>query len=156
CWFWHAVCMERPGCDLVLAWVMALTGLTVHAAYMPLILAFHLVLISAAGALLCRGEGSPMPAWWVCLLMALSALTTLGTLYQLLAQVPGLALLAACAVFYLRPLDEIGRQPALRHGTLLAVLAAGLMLMYPEVIPFLGLAFLVGLAANRAQWRGLA
>src|SRR5262249_11173499 len=91
-----------------------------------------------------------------CLLMALSALTTLGTLYQLLAQVPGLALLAACAVFYLRPLDEIGRQPALRHGTLLAVLAAGLMLVYPAVIPFLGLAFLVGLAANRAQWRGLA
>src|SRR5262249_21019511 len=45
-WFYHVPGMVRPGTDLILAWVVRLTGLTPHQAFMPLTLAFHLLLLS--------------------------------------------------------------------------------------------------------------
>jgi hypothetical protein len=151
-WFMHVAQMIRPGADLVLAWVLSLTGLTAHQGFMPVILAFHLTLISAAGGLVCRPEGQRWVAWWTCVLLALSAETTLGALLQLFGQVPGLALLAATAAELFRPFRDLGRGEALRQGGLLAALLTALLVVYPEVLPFLAPAYLLYLALSWREW----
>src|SRR5262249_46955031 len=151
-WLMHAAAMVRPGSDLVLAWVVSLTGLSAHQAFMPLILAFHLVLVSAAGALVFRSAEDAQPAWWTCALLTLSALTTLGTLYQLIAQVAGLALLAGCVTVLLRIPHDLDRVAAARYGFLAALLVSALLVVYPEIFPFLVLAFLAHLAVTWRRW----
>jgi hypothetical protein len=147
-WFFHVPGMVRPGIDLLLAWVASLTGLMTHQAFMPLILAFHLVLISSAGALVCRSEDQRWPGLLTCGLVGLSALTALGTLYQLIAQVLGLALLAGCAIVLMQPLEGKSRSAERRHGLLTGLLVAALLLVYSEVFPFLAIAFVVYLTVG--------
>src|SRR5262249_23306045 len=72
-------------------------------------------------------------------------------LYQLIAQVVGLALLASCVTVLLRLPEDLGRWPAVRCGLLVALLVAALLVAYPESFPFLVLAFLAHLAVT---WRG--
>jgi hypothetical protein len=139
-WFLHVPGRVRPGADLLLAWVASLTGLTTQQAFMPVILAFHLALISAAGALVFRSEERSGHSLLACILMALSAITTLGALYQLIAQVLGLALLVGCVVVVLQPFDGLGRGALIRHGILAGLLLSALLLAYPEVFPFLAAA----------------
>jgi hypothetical protein len=143
--------MTRVGADLLLAWTASLTGLTAHQAFMPVILAFHLTLISSAGGLVCPSDDGRARALWTCGLLALSALTTLGALYQLIAQVSGLALLAACLAVLCRPTAGVSVWGALRHGALGGVLTAALMFVYPEVLPFLGVAVVLYLAIGLAR-----
>lgn len=145
-WFMDVPGMARVGSDLVLAWVVSLTGLSPLQTFMPLILAFHLVLLSAGGSLVCRSEEQRPQALAVCGLLALSALTALGTLYQLLGQVAGLALLVAGTTLLLRPLAGVRGIHALRHGLLNGILFAALLVVYPEVFPFLVLALAIYLA----------
>ena len=154
-WFLYVPQMQRSGCETLLAWVMSLTGLTPHEAFMPLILAFHLVLISATGALVYVSRRAYGPALVACAMLGASALTTFGTLYQLIAQVIGLGVLAGAATLLLRHLtpdedDELPTVPAspsptwrrlLPEGLLLGVLGAGVILLYPEVAPMLAAAW---------------
>src|SRR5205085_5070927 len=127
--------MVRPGAELVLAWACALTGLTPPQAFMPVMLAFHLVLVSAAGALVCRRGESDGPALLTCGLVGASALVTLGTLSQLIAQVAGVALLAGCAAALYAPSAGLGRREGLRRGLLVGVFASALLMLYPEIVP---------------------
>ncbi|HZY84777.1 MAG TPA: hypothetical protein VFE78_08095 [Gemmataceae bacterium] len=146
--------MVRPGSELLLAWVCALSGLTAAQAFMTVMLAFHLVLVSAAGALVYRGEAGDGrgagPALLTCGLVEASALVTLGTLYQLIAQVAGIAFLAGCASALLRPSAGLARREALRRGLLVGVFGGALLVLYPEIVPFLAVAFVVYVAA---AWR---
>src|SRR3712207_7387838 len=50
-----------------------------------------------------------LAALLTCILLALSALNSFGTLYQLIAQVAGLGLLAACATLLMCPLASMRR-----------------------------------------------
>jgi hypothetical protein len=144
-WFMHVPGCVRPGSELVLAWVAALTGLSCLEAFMVTILGFHLVLIAAGGALVLRSEALSWPALLTCALLALSALTSLGALLQLIAQVIGLALLAGTVAVLFRPTAGMKTPEALRTGGLAGVLLTALALAYPEVLPFLGVALLAHL-----------
>src|SRR5262249_2973580 len=67
-WFMDVPGMTRAGSDLVLAWVASITGLTVHQAFMPVVLAFHLLLISSTGALVLGSGNSSGAALLTCVL----------------------------------------------------------------------------------------
>ena len=137
-WFFYIVGAIRHGVDQLLAWLVSCTGLSPHQGFMPLILAFHLVLITSAGALVLQRKSLRRSAALTCLAVGLSALTTLGTTYQLLAQVSGLALLSGLCAVLLRP----WRRKAFRQWLFSGMLAAALAMIYPEVAPFLVAAFL--------------
>ena len=105
---------------------------------MPLILSFNLTLISSTGALVMQHRRYRSAALLTCFALALSPLTTLGTEYQLLGQVAGLAMLASASTVLLLPMTL--RLPQL---LLTALQLAGAATVYPEIIPFLGLSFLL-------------
>jgi hypothetical protein len=150
-WMTSVPGLVRPGSELVLAWVCALSGLAPPQAFMTVMLAFHLVLVSAAGALVCRGEGSDGPALLTCGLAAASALVTLGTLYQLIAQVAGVALLCGAAAALFPPFaGGVPRGEALRRGVLAGIFGSALLVLYPEIVPFLAVGLLVYVVA---AWR---
>ena len=94
------------------------------------------------------------PAVIACGMLAVSALIALGTLYQLIAQVAGLMLLATTAVLLLRSFAGMRRGDLVRHSILLGISGGGLLIVYPEVVPFLALAWLgylvLGVARRRA------
>lgn len=181
-WFFHVPGMGRTGSELLIAWGMSISGLSPHQVFMPQIVAFHLCQISATGALVYRSREMKTPALATCLLLAGSALATFGVIYQLNSQVIGLALLAGAAAALMRPYgtpeidgDGIGdrapdgsratardatgaKDPArwrllLRQGVLVGILMSGLFVMYPEVLPMLGLAWMiyVGLQLRRRR-----
>lgn len=158
-WFFHAVTGIRPGSELLIAWVSSLTGLSGPEVFMPLILAFQLILTSAAGALVCQSRRLRRAALVTCLLVSFSALTSLGTLYQLIAQVSGLSLLAACATVLMRSYRWVSWRSNLLRAALPGLLLAGLFIVYPEVLPFLVLALgvylLLGLIQRRQTWRDI-
>lgn len=155
-WFLHVATGSRPGSELVLAWVSSMTGLTGHQEFMPIILALHVVLISAAGALVCQSRRLRLAALLTCGLLSLSALTSLGTLYQLIAQVGGLGLLATSATLLLRPYQSMPPRAAIRRGILTGIVGSGLVVVYSEVTPFIVLAFIlyiaIGMVRQRSAW----
>jgi len=140
-WFMHAVIGDRPGSELLLAWLMSLTRLNGLQVFMPLILALHLALVAAAGALAGRSPRARTAALLTCFLVACSSLTTLGVVYQLIAQTFGLALLCAAGALILPPLPV--RRGPWRYGLLGATVLSALLVVYPEVVPFLALAFVL-------------
>lgn len=146
---------SRMGAEMLLAWVMNITGLTGLQAYMPVILAYHVALISAAGALVCQSRRYRLAALFTCLLLSVSAMNTLGTLFQFLAQIPGIALVAAVVAVLFRPFAGIRHAVAIRLGLLVGGLMAALMITYPEVMPFLGVAYILYLVVGsiRRHWR---
>jgi hypothetical protein len=146
-WYFDVLEANRRGADEVLAWTLSLTGLTSPQAYMPVILAFQLVLIAATGALVLQGRKCRRTALLVCFWLAVSALITLGTVYQLFAQVSGLGALAGAAAVLLRR-PGAGRKSELVLGGLLL---ATLVTFYPEVLPFLVLGYLVYHSLSIAQ-----
>ena len=150
-WFMDVPGGMRVGSDLVLAWLASLTGLSPHQVFMPLMLAFHLALLSVAGAVVCPSLEQRGQALMTCVLLALSALTTLGTLAQLIAQVAGLALLGGCATVLMQPLAGTDLRAAVRHGALSGLMVTAQLLVYPEVFPFLfvGLVVYLGLGLRR-------
>jgi hypothetical protein len=85
--------------------------------------------------------------------MALSPLTTLGAIYQLIGQVGGLALLTAAItlIFRTRPVKPLTR--VISSNVLPTIVLGAIFVWYPEVIPFFGLAWLlfVALIALRSK-----
>jgi len=132
-WFSYAIEGTRCGADLLLAWLISLTHLTGFQIYMPLLLALHLALIAAAGALVLRDSAWRDAAIVLCAWLAVSPLNTLGTMYQLMPQVLGVTLLAISAAIVLEPL----KIPALRFSLLAGGLMAALVIVYYEILPFL-------------------
>lgn len=142
--FWLQGLLERPGSELLLAGVAAVTGLHPTQAFMPLIVSAHLALIGALGALMAgRGSGSLGAARLGMAGLAVAPMLSFGALYQLLGQTLGLTLLIG--VFGATALlgADGTRRPSLRDAALVAVLLAALLILYPEVLPF----YLAGSAA---------
>lgn len=135
-WF-YAVLGIRPGSELMLAWLVSLTSISGLQVFMPLIMAFHLALISASGALMCCSSRHRLAASLTCLWLGFSALSTLGVLYQLVAQVFGLGLLAGSAAVLVRFPESWPKGRMFRSGLLAALLVSALFIAYPETIPFL-------------------
>jgi hypothetical protein len=137
-YFLHVTLMERGGSQLVLAWAAHLAGRNCLQVFMPLLLALHLVLLSAAAGLVCRRDDRAWPALLAGALLALSALNTLGVVFQLMSQVFGLALLAAGSALLFRPFADVRPREAVHLGLLGGLTVAALALAYPEVLPFFG------------------
>ena len=133
--FFYSFDEVRYASPLMLAWVMSVTGLSAGAAFMPMIVALHLVVIVTAGALLAARDDRGRAALIACVLLAVSANLLSGTLRQLLPQDFGLALLAGAAAVLLRP-PPTGRGAVVRRIALGSLLAGTLVITYPEVIPF--------------------
>jgi hypothetical protein len=106
-WFFHVPSMVRAGAELMIAWVCGVTGLSPHEAFMPLIVSFHLGLVSAAGGLVYTARDRRLPALLTCALAACSAGLTFGTVYQLIAQSCGLGILCVNLALLCRPLDGL-------------------------------------------------
>jgi hypothetical protein len=136
-WYFYVLAGIRHGAEETLAWLMSMTGLSAHEIFMPLILAFQLVLIAAGGALVLQSKKLRTAALLCCFASSLSPLITLGTDYQLIGQVSGLGMLAATCSVMLRPLRR--RWSEMLLGGLLA---SGTGAFYPEVLSFLAISFL--------------
>ncbi len=153
----------RCGSELLLAWLESVSPRSGHQLFMPAMLALHLVLLTSAGALAgrcLRGRLRARAALVATSLLAASALTTLGTVYQLISQVLGLSLLAGASVLLLRPAVPYRRSALLREALLPGILVAGLGFGYPEVLPFLVLGAALfharALLAKEERWRPAA
>jgi hypothetical protein len=137
-WFMHALQQIRPGSEMTIAWIASLTGRRTHEVFMPAILMLSLMQLFAMGSIaVWRGRYRKI-AIVAFFLFATSPLFGLGTLYQLIAQVGGLALLLAIAsiLFMVRKLTR-------RTMAVAGILTAGLAIFYPEVSPFVALGIIL-------------
>jgi hypothetical protein len=141
----HGLQQIRPGSELAVAWVASLTGLKAHQAFMPTILMLSMLQIFALGAVSIfkgRYRKVTLVAFF---LFATSPLFGLGTLYQLIAQVGGIAiLLAAASVLFAT------RHMTWRKLTLGGLITGCLAIYYPEVAPFVALG--IGICALRLRY----
>jgi hypothetical protein len=137
-WFMHGLQQIRPGSELMLAFTASVTGLSAHEVFMPVIMTFSMLQIFAMGAVaMFRGRYRKI-ALLAFLLFATSPLFGLGTLYQLIAQVGGIAiLLTACAVL----LNT--RECTWRRVLLGALITTCLGIFYPEVAPFVAISIII-------------
>jgi hypothetical protein len=144
-WFMHGLQQIRPGSELVVAWVASLTGLKAHQVFMPAILMLSMLQIFALGAVsIFRGRYRKITLI-AFFLFATSPLFGLGTLYQLIAQVGGVAiLLAAASVLFST------RYLSWRKLALGGLITGCLAIYYPEVAPFVALG--IGLCALRLRY----
>jgi hypothetical protein len=159
-WFLHVPGMVRSGSELMIAFVTGVTHLSPLKTFMPIILAFHLMLISSTAAMVCVGKSKRSIALIVCLLLCFSALNTLSTLYQLIAQVDGLSLLAASITLIFQRFSIHKKNNVLLQSILIAIVLTTLLITYPEVLPFLIVSFALyftlslikGWRTNRSFW----
>ena len=143
-WFMHALQQIRPGSELTISWISSLTGRRAHEVFMPAILMLSLMQLFALGSIaVWRGRNRKV-AIVAFFLLATSPLFSLGTLYQLIAQVGGLSLLVVIAstLFMVRKLT-------LRAMAVSGILTAGLAIFYPEVSPFVAMGILMVAARLR-------
>ena len=130
----------RMGSEMLLAFVMSLSRLSSHQVFMPVIVALHLSLLSASGALLLRHHRFRGWTLMALAILSCSAEFTVGTIYQLIAQVFGLSLLAACAVLLMGRNRNPVRRLVWKKAVLVAVVFSAAMVVYSEMIPFLAFA----------------
>jgi hypothetical protein len=142
-WFLHVSAGARSGADLLLAWFHAVAGRAMIELFMPLIGAFHLMLLSGVTALAYRFATRRRAAELTMLLFATSALTTMATLSQLIGQVLGLSLLAVGAATFMRPLERLSSMRLIRYGVFGGVLISALVVSYPEILPFLAVPIVI-------------
>ena len=137
----------RSGAQLLLAWVITLTGMNGLMVYMALLVALHVTLIGAATALIRVPHRHARRL--TAILLSSSAMLTLGVMLQLIAQVLGLIFLALGCILCLGPFYRLGKWALSRFIMLAALVMAAFALNYPEMLGFFGLAFLIhhGLAA---------
>ena len=137
-WFMHGLQQIRPGSELTVAWVASLTKLKAHQVFMPAILMLSMLQIFAMGSVaIYRGRYRKV-VLVAFFLFATSPLFGLGTLYQLIAQVGGIAILLAASSLLLST-----RAMGWRKLVLAGLITACLAILYPEVAPFVALSILL-------------
>ncbi len=143
-WFMHALQQIRPGSELTISWISSLTGKRAHEVFMPAILMLSLMQLFALGSVaIWRGRNRKV-AIVAFFLLATSPLFSLGTLYQLIAQVGGLALLVVIASILF-----MVRKMTLRTMAVAGILTACLAIFYPEVSPFVAMGIMLVAARLR-------
>lgn len=155
-WFMHVAGGVRSGSELMLSVIWALSGLNAHQIFMPVIIALHLSLIGSAASLVSGFSHHKKAPFIAAGLMAISPLTALGTLYQLIGQVGGLALLCGAITLLYRPQSTKPISKLLVRNIPAALMSASLFVWYPEALPFLGLGWLLYLALVFRRSRELA
>ena len=146
----HIVDEPRAGAELLLAWVMSVSGLSGVRAFMPAIVAVNLALVNATGALVWRFTRNTKATVLTGLLLAFSALSNLAVFQELMGQVLGLTLLMGATVLIFHPFWMQSWRRMAVEVSAFGLMCAGLVIVYPEVSPFLVLALLVYVAV---AWR---
>lgn len=141
-WFNHVPGLVRSGSELTLAWVSTVTNLNTLQIFMPQLLAFHLILISSTGALVCLHKNKLSFAITTCLLFSFSALSIFGTMYQLIAQIQGLSLLIITLILLFQLFENEKKYYSISHSILLSVIISSFLITYPELLSFLVLTFI--------------
>ena len=150
-WYMHVAGGMRSGSELTLAVLWAATGLNAHQLYMSVIFALHLSLICSTGALV-AGHKFPKKAPLIAMfLLAISPMTTLGALFQLIGQIGGLTLLSTSIVILYRGMHFYPVRRLITSNIVGGVIFSALMIWYPEVLPFLGLGWIVFLGLKIRQ-----
>ncbi|MCX6952346.1 MAG: hypothetical protein NTV51_09300 [Verrucomicrobia bacterium] len=147
-WFMHVPGLMRFGSEHVLAWISALTGVRALGIFMPVIIGFGLVQIFAAAGLTLHHGRWRRRALFGAVLLAVSPLFMLGMLYQLIAQVGGLALLLAATAILTSRLPS-RRRRLIPSIAVLSIVGAALAIFYPEVTAF---AVLTTLLVGGLEW----
>ncbi len=131
----------RPGTQVALAGLAAVTGRLPVALYMPMSIAIAMGGICATGALAMQASRRWWAATVAAALLVVSPMAAYGVLQQLTPQVWGLGLAAALFAWLMRP--EIYRTPGPRLPDLFAisVLAVALFVVAYEVAASLALAY---------------
>jgi len=137
-WFMHALQQIRPGSELTIAWICSITGRRAHEVFMPAILLLSLMQLFGMGTIAIWKGRYRRVALLGFLVFATSPLFGLGTLYQLIAQVGGIALLLVIASVLF-----VSRRLTVRAGLVGGLLTASLAIFYPEVSPFVALGILL-------------
>lgn len=149
--FMHVADMMRFGAEHMVAWGASLAGLKATQVFMPVILALMLTQLWAAAALVLHQGRRRRQALLTAALLAVAPLFMLGALYQLIAQVAGIALMLAVLALLTRRWGRVARADLIRHGLLTGVAAAALCIAYPEPTPFLALAYFLYLGIGWAR-----
>lgn len=142
-WFMHAKGNVRAGGDLFLAYISGITGLNPHQLFMPLMVALNSTLLCAIGALAATGRNSFKSSMIALFIGIICPLIALGTLYQLLGQVGGLSLLCAAILLISTFKNTRLKVDTAKNLTLIGLISSGLIIWYPEALPFLVLAYFV-------------
>jgi len=142
----------RPGSDLMLALVSAITGHLPYEVFMPVEFALNLCGVCSVGALAMQGTRR----WWAAsiaaLLLVISPLATFGVMQQLIAQVWGLALGTALFALLMRSEFHSKRVKTIPELAPIGILVTGLVVAYVELASALAAAYalyLVVLAVRR-------
>jgi len=140
-WFQFGPGLYRCGFDLVLAWSASVARMNPFAIYMPLMLCLGLIQISAAAALVLSGARHRRTALLACAFLAMSPLFGFSVIAQVGPQTGGLAiLLGLCALTLAHGAG--GWRSAARRGAVVALVGLGLVVFYPELLPFWGLSYM--------------
>ncbi len=134
-WFMHVPGLMRFGSEILLAWISALTGIKSLGIFMPVIVGLGLVQLLSAAALVLHYGRWRRRALLATALLAASPLFMLGTLYQLIAQVGGVALLLGATTVLTSRLPA-SRRRHLPHILALSLIGSALAVFYPEVSSF--------------------
>jgi hypothetical protein len=128
---------KRCGSELTLALVSSWTGLSPQQAFMPVIVAFNMALIAATAGLVLLGTRRRPPAVWAAALLTLSSQTGYGVVQQLIGQASGLALLCTSLALVTSPFRRFPGALIARRACVCGLVFAGLVVFYPEAVPFL-------------------
>jgi hypothetical protein len=150
----------RPGTQIGVAGLAAVTGRPPVSVYMPMSIAIAMCGVCSTGALALQASRR----WWAAavaaLLILVSPMAAYGVLQQLLPQNWGLGLIVGLFAWLMRPeLHERASRSSLPDIVVICVLGAALFVVAYEVAASLALAyvFYVGLLLVRRQvsWRAL-
>ncbi len=141
----------RPGTNLILATLAAITGRLPYEVFMPLIFAFNLCGVCGAGALAMQATRRTWAATIAAALIAVSPLATFGVLQQLIAQVWGLALGTSLFALLMRPEVHRERVRPLSDAAPIAVLATAIVVGYVELASILAAAYVLYLLVLGAR-----
>src|SRR5688572_17659077 len=147
-WFMHVPGLMRFGSEILLAWVSALTGVKALGIFMPVIVGLGMIQVFSAAALVLHHGRWRRRALIASVLLAASPLFMLGTLYQLIAQVGGLALVLAVTAFLTSRLPATRRR-LVPHILALSVVGAAVAIFYPEASAF---AVLTTVLVSSVEW----
>lgn len=154
-WMMHVAGQIRFGSEHMLAYVAGITGLKPIAIFMPTLLAFCLTQLTAIMALAGSTNASHRTGFFAAITLGVAPLWYAGIMYQLIAQVAGLGLLAAILVLIARPRFPSSRCGQARLAGASAILIAALCICYPEVLPFLVLGWILYMVVQmrlRRRW----
>ncbi len=150
---------SRCGSELTLALAASWTGLSPQQVFMPVVVALNAALVAATAGLVLLGTRRRAAALWAAALLTVSSQTGYAVVQQLIAQAGGLALLCVSVAMVASPFRRFTRGAIVRRAAVCGVTFAGLVVFYPEAVPFLvGACVLLGvrdLARRRLDRRHL-